>query len=86
MKIPFSRPGTSDQNKTGSWGIQRPVVDPQTCIKCRTCQNVCPEPCISGVENKQPPTFDYDYCKGCGICAAECPVKAIVMEMKEGKK
>jgi len=23
--------------------------------------------------------FDYDYCKGCGICANECPKKAIEM-------
>jgi pyruvate ferredoxin oxidoreductase delta subunit len=22
---------------------------------------------------------NYDYCKGCGICAQECPVKAISM-------
>ena len=22
---------------------------------------------------------DYDYCKGCGICAAECPCGAIAM-------
>jgi len=25
------------------------------------------------------PVFDYDYCKGCGICANECPTKAIEM-------
>ena len=24
--------------------------------------------------------IDYDYCKGCGICAAECPCGAITME------
>jgi len=23
--------------------------------------------------------FDLDYCKGCGMCAAECPVKDIDM-------
>jgi Pyruvate/2-oxoacid:ferredoxin oxidoreductase delta subunit len=23
--------------------------------------------------------IDYDYCKGCGICAAECPCGAIAM-------
>ncbi|MDP8292431.1 MAG: 4Fe-4S binding protein [Candidatus Orphnella occulta] len=24
--------------------------------------------------------FDYDHCKGCGICASICPVKCIKME------
>ncbi|TAN46417.1 MAG: pyruvate synthase, partial [Candidatus Methanoperedens sp.] len=27
---------------------------------------------------------DYEFCKGCGICANECPKKAIVMVL-EGK-
>jgi Pyruvate/2-oxoacid:ferredoxin oxidoreductase delta subunit len=27
--------------------------------------------------------IDYDYCKGCGICANECPAKAIAM-VEEG--
>ena len=24
--------------------------------------------------------FNYDYCKGCGMCAAECPCGAIRMQ------
>jgi pyruvate ferredoxin oxidoreductase delta subunit len=32
--------------------------------------------------------FDYDYCKGCGICAYECPKEAIKMvdEQEEMEK
>ncbi|MCM2289158.1 MAG: 4Fe-4S binding protein [Sulfuritalea sp.] len=26
---------------------------------------------------------NYDYCKGCGMCAAECPCGAIKMEAEE---
>jgi pyruvate ferredoxin oxidoreductase delta subunit len=26
-----------------------------------------------------PPIINYDYCKGCGICAEECPADAIRM-------
>jgi Pyruvate/2-oxoacid:ferredoxin oxidoreductase delta subunit len=30
--------------------------------------------------------FDPMYCKGCGICANECPVKAIEMVREPEKK
>jgi Pyruvate/2-oxoacid:ferredoxin oxidoreductase delta subunit len=26
------------------------------------------------LENGKVASFDYDHCKGCGICAEECPV------------
>ncbi|WP_245536694.1 4Fe-4S binding protein [Thiothrix nivea] len=27
--------------------------------------------------------FNYDYCKGCGLCAEECPCGAIAVELEE---
>jgi pyruvate ferredoxin oxidoreductase delta subunit len=27
--------------------------------------------------------YDYDYCKGCGVCANECPADAIEMVLEE---
>ncbi|MEO0115587.1 MAG: 4Fe-4S binding protein, partial [candidate division WOR-3 bacterium] len=29
--------------------------------------------------------FDYDFCKGCGVCASECPRNAITMEEEEAR-
>jgi len=29
------------------------------------------------------PEPDYDYCKGCGLCAEECPTGAIEMQKEE---
>jgi 2-oxoacid:acceptor oxidoreductase delta subunit (pyruvate/2-ketoisovalerate family) len=40
----------------------------------------CPEPAII-VKDGKFVSFDYDYCKGCGICAKECPEKAGAIEM-----
>ena len=32
---------------------------------------------------KEKPIINLDYCKGCGICANECPVNAIEMVLEE---
>lgn len=82
MKLPMAKPGTSRENKTGSWRSQKPIVKEDGCIKCGICVKFCPEGCISG-----PPEnvakIDYDYCKGCGICVSECPKKTIEMVIEE---
>ncbi len=75
-------PGTSLKNKTGSWRIFRPVVDREKCSKCRICWLLCPEGCKIELEDCF--ETDLDYCKGCGICAQECPYKAIEMVLEEG--
>ena len=38
----------------------------------------CPDNAIIW-DGENHPTVDYEFCKGCGICAHECPVKAIEM-------
>ena len=42
-----------------------------TCIECGNCETFCPD--FSVVSLKKAIEIDYTYCKGCGICARECP-------------
>lgn len=66
---------------TGSWRLERPVVDFSKCIKCGTCVRFCPVGIITlDRENEKPLTFDWNYCKGCGICANECLKQCITMK------
>jgi 2-oxoacid:acceptor oxidoreductase delta subunit (pyruvate/2-ketoisovalerate family) len=63
--------------KTGDWRAERPVVDREKCVKCATCWLFCPTQCI--VEKATWFEADLAICKGCGICAEECPQRAIRM-------
>lgn len=67
---------TSVQVKTGLWRTLRPVIDLQRCNKCWwVCSTFCPDSAIN-VENDIP-VIDYDHCKGCMVCVAQCPPHAI---------
>lgn len=48
------------------------------CNRCDNCWLFCPEMAVSRTDGDY--TIDYDYCKGCGICAEECPRKVIQMK------
>ncbi|NNN13933.1 MAG: NAD(P)-binding protein [Acidimicrobiaceae bacterium] len=50
------------------------------CFECDNCYGVCPDNAVIKLGPGQRYQFDYDYCKGCGICVAECPCGAIKME------
>jgi 2-oxoacid:acceptor oxidoreductase delta subunit (pyruvate/2-ketoisovalerate family) len=50
------------------------------CFSCDNCYGMCPDNAVLKLDAADEPyAFDYDYCKGCGICAAECPCGAIEM-------
>ncbi len=67
-------PGSSAEYKTGSWRTLRPVHDDEGCTHCMLCWVYCPDSCIS-VKDGRWVAFDYEHCKGCGICANVCPAK-----------
>jgi NADPH-dependent glutamate synthase beta subunit-like oxidoreductase len=51
------------------------------CFACDNCYGVCPDNAVVKLESGTPYAYaiDYDYCKGCGMCAEECPCGAIHM-------
>ena len=79
--------GSAVKFKTGSWRAFKPIWIEENCTQCLFCWLYCPDMSVK-VEDGKMFGFDYDYCKGCGVCARECPGKkgnkAIVME-EEGK-
>ena len=83
-------PGSSFPYATGGWRIEKPIIDHSKCIMCRKCWLYCPDDAIieAWAEREGPRgrkfrmkviDFDYQYCKGCGVCAEVCPTGAIQM-------
>ena len=50
------------------------------CFECDNCYGVCPDNAVIKLGPGNRFRFNYDYCKGCGMCAKECPCGAIRME------
>lgn len=53
------------------------------CFECDNCYGVCPDNAVLKLGAGKRFEFKYDFCKGCGLCAAECPCGAIVMVPEE---
>ncbi|MBW4029559.1 MAG: NAD(P)-binding protein [Acidobacteria bacterium] len=49
------------------------------CFECDNCFGVCPDNAVMKLGANGKYEIDYDFCKGCGICARECPCGAITM-------
>ncbi|HEX5338068.1 MAG TPA: NAD(P)-binding protein [Gallionella sp.] len=53
------------------------------CFECDNCYGVCPDNAVIKLGPGKRFQFNYDYCKGCGLCVAECPCGAIKMVAEE---
>jgi 2-oxoacid:acceptor oxidoreductase delta subunit (pyruvate/2-ketoisovalerate family) len=53
------------------------------CFECDNCYGVCPDNAVIKLGPGNRFKFNYDYCKGCGICVSECPCGAIKMVPEE---
>jgi NADPH-dependent glutamate synthase beta subunit-like oxidoreductase len=51
-----------------------------TCFSCDNCYGVCPDNAVVKLGPGDRYRIDLDYCKGCGVCVAECPCGAIRMD------
>jgi pyruvate ferredoxin oxidoreductase delta subunit len=78
-----SKPAPGEAGCTGDWRSSTPVINHEKCTQkdsCLYCWLYCPDAVIS---RDFPLEIDLEYCKGCGICAEECPMNAI--EMVDGR-
>jgi pyruvate ferredoxin oxidoreductase gamma subunit len=68
---------TSVKVRTGLWRTMRPVINYDKCSGCWwVCSTYCPDGAIN-VSAQGLPEIDYEHCKGCLVCAAQCPPDAI---------
>ncbi|OOZ35798.1 2-oxoacid:acceptor oxidoreductase family protein [Solemya velesiana gill symbiont] len=96
IDLPFEQSGvsaptihgglTSELMPTGSWRTMRPEVDYERCNRCWwVCSTFCPDSAID-VDEEGYPHIDYNHCKGCLICVAQCPPHAIEALPEHGDK
>ena len=90
-KMPKLKPGERlDNFKEVELGLTKEMAlyETERCLRCSTCFgcNECWIFCPDAVICERNGVFeiDLDYCKGCGICANECPVKALLMVPEGG--
>ena len=76
----------TETRQDGTWGRDQALQEAERCLSCGTCNlclqcvSYCPDASIRPDGAKTTVKVDLDHCKGCGICAYECPRGVITME------
>ena len=65
----------SNEGKRDMHDACRPVVDPDKCLACGACHNICAHDAPNLKDGVM--FVDWNKCAGCGRCLDVCPVKAI---------
>jgi pyruvate ferredoxin oxidoreductase delta subunit len=68
--------GNAQEYNTGDWRTFVPKFVEENCIHCMFCWIWCPDSAIIVDTSGDKPLMvgiDFEHCKGCGICAHECP-------------
>jgi len=88
----FSAPDPSTKATTKqkeTWTKVQALRESERCLSCGTCNLClqcvlyCPDASIKQGEDNTAIVVDLGHCKGCGICAYECPRGVITMEEVE---
>jgi Pyruvate/2-oxoacid:ferredoxin oxidoreductase delta subunit len=53
------------------------------CFHCNNCLMYCPDNAVKISQSTGGFEFDLDFCKGCGLCAKECPCHYIQMAVEK---
>ena len=71
----------------GAFSQKIAIAEAERCLSCGVCNSCgncwlfCPDACVFSKNGGY--DINYDYCKGCGVCANECPCSAIMMVVEE---
>jgi Pyruvate/2-oxoacid:ferredoxin oxidoreductase delta subunit len=79
--LPFERrAGSFDEVRQGLENVEeaRRCLSCGVCNSCDRCVTYCPDGVLKRVGKEI--VFDYDYCKGCGVCVSECSRAVIYMK------
>ncbi|MCE1178117.1 MAG: NAD(P)-binding protein [Micrococcales bacterium] len=87
---PARRQGTFDEvvqglDERSAMYEARRCMSCGNCFGCDNCFGVCPDNAVKKLgTGAYMYEFDYDFCKGCGLCVEECPSGSILMVPEEG--